>query len=79
MTPTLPFYPLMFKNVTIRLPLIYELNDVERQEVLDGLTALLEAGALDHQIAGTFPLAEAAAAHELVEAATTPGCVIVEP
>jgi NADPH2:quinone reductase len=79
MTPTLPFYPLMFKNVTIRLPLIYELDAAERKEVLDGLTALLEAGTLDHQIAGVFPLTDTAAAHELVEAATTPGCVIVEP
>lgn len=76
--PVLPFYPLMFKNVTLRLPLAYLLDDATRARGHADLAAWLTAGALSHKIAATYPLTEIAAAHEAVEAGDKIGCVVVE-
>lgn len=77
MSPTLPFYPLMFKDVTLRMVLVYLLSDQARAETLSGLGALLETGDLTHSIAAEFALEDTAAAHELVESAAKMGSVVV--
>jgi NADPH2:quinone reductase len=76
-TPALPFYPLMFKAVTLRLVLVYILTPEARRRSIANLTASLEAGALTHPIAGRFPLDEIARAHEAVEAGNKLGQVLV--
>ncbi len=76
-TPTLPFYPLMFKAATLRLVLVYILTPAARRRAIANLTAALEAGALTHPIAARFPLAEIARAHEAVEAGDKLGQVLV--
>jgi NADPH2:quinone reductase len=75
--PSLPFYPLMFKAVTLRLVLVYILTPEARRRSIANLTAALEAGALTHPIAGRFPLDETARAHEAVEAGNKLGQVLV--
>ena len=76
-TPTLPFYPLMFKAVTLRLVLVYILSPEARRRSISNLTAAIEAGALSHPIAGRFHLDEIARAHETVEAGNKLGQVLV--
>jgi NADPH2:quinone reductase len=76
-TPLLPFYPLMFKAITLRLVLVYILTPEARRRSIGNLTAALEAGALTHPIAGRFPLDEIARAHEAVEAGTKLGQILV--
>jgi NADPH2:quinone reductase len=78
MTPTIPFYPLMFKAVRIDLALIYLLDDRERAARIAELTALLEAGALDIRIAAEMPLEDCAKAHRLVEAGDRQGAVVLK-
>lgn len=65
--PKLPFYPLMFRHVTLRMLLVYLLSAKERAATVARLTAALEAGALQHALAATFDLTESARAHEAVE------------
>ncbi len=77
MTPTLPFYPLMFKNVTLRMVLVYILSDKARAETLSGLTKLLQQDRLTHSIAATFTIDNVVQAHEAVEAADKMGSVVV--
>ncbi|MCP5075599.1 MAG: zinc-binding dehydrogenase, partial [Rhodobacteraceae bacterium] len=77
MTPTLPFYPLMFKGVTLRMILVYILSKQARAETIAGLSRLLEQGVLTHSVAATFPLEDAVKAHEAVEAADKMGSVVV--
>ena len=77
MTPTLPFYPLMFKDVTLRMVLVYLLSDEIRAEVLQGLTSLLESGRLTHSVANRFDLSETVQAHRSVERANKMGSVVV--
>lgn len=76
-TPALPFYPLMFKAVTLRLVLVYILTPEARRRAIANLTAGLEAGALTHPIAGRFPLNEIARAHQAVEAGNKLGQILV--
>jgi NADPH2:quinone reductase len=57
--------------------LIYDLRPAEREAALAELAALLEADALQHAIAARFPLAEIAAAHEMVETSPVPGNVVL--
>jgi len=78
MTPTMPFYPLMFKAVTLDLMLIYALSAKQRETAIRHLTALLDQNALNIRIAATFPLAGCAEAHDLVAAGKRAGSVILE-
>jgi len=65
--PALPFYPLMFNHVTLRMLLVYLLSKAQRAEVIARINGALADGALTHAIAARFPLAETAAAHRAVE------------
>ena len=76
-TPALPFYELMFRNLTLRLFLVYILPADARRTVIDTLTRALEAEALQHRIAASYPLEQAATAHETVEAGRVIGNVVV--
>ena len=77
MTPAMPFYPLMFKAVTLDLLLVYILSEAERAAATANLTALLEGGALSMRIFRTLPLSDCAAAHELIESGARQGSVIL--
>jgi NADPH2:quinone reductase len=76
-TPALPFYPLMFKAVTLEMALVYILTPAQRSDAIDRLTRALAAGALHSPIAATFDLADTAAAHEMVESGVRDGSVLV--
>lgn len=75
--PRLPFYPLMFRNVTLRMLIVYLLSARERAAVVTRLTAALEAGALQHAIAASFDLADSAKAHEAVESGRLIGNAVI--
>lgn len=78
MTPTLPFYPLLFKAVTIDILLIYLLPPAPREQAITRLHHALEDGALDCPIDRILPLAEAAEAHARVEAGQRSGAVLLD-
>ena len=77
MTPTLPFYPLMFKSVTIKLLLIYLLSPEQRERTVKDLTALLLQEALEFRIYDRFRLADCAKAHDAIAAGGRAGSVIL--
>lgn len=78
MAPSLPFGPLLFKAATIDILLIYLLPADQRDVAIKHLHDALTAGALTCPVAQTFPLADAAAAHEAVEAGARSGAILVE-
>ena len=78
MTPAIPFYPLMFKNTRLWMLIVYLLDPAMRRRGEAQLTTWLEQGALDHAVAMTAPLEEAATAHRAVEAGEKLGSVVVE-
>jgi NADPH2:quinone reductase len=76
--PRLPFWPLLFNNVTIRLVGSDDLSADEERRAVAAITACLEAGALRPHIAQRFPLREIAAAHEMLEGSHAPGHIILD-
>jgi NADPH:quinone reductase len=78
LSPTLPFYPLLFKAVTIDIILIYLLPPAERDQTITRLHNALAEGAMDCPVAKIYPLAETARAHEAVEAAVRSGAILID-
>ena len=77
MEPKLPFYPMMFQGVTLRMVLVYILPEAARRQSIQDINHALAQGALVHAIAGTYPLGRIAAAHKAVESGTMIGNVVV--
>lgn len=77
MEPVFPFYPLLFKAVTIEIALIYLLSESERTATIKRLTRALSEGALNCPVERVFPLADCAAAHEAVEAGNRAGAILL--
>lgn len=65
--PGLPFWPLLFDNVTIRLLGSDDFPADAKQDAARDLTAAAAAGALDIPIAEPLPLEQIAAAHDQVD------------
>lgn len=75
--PELPFWPLLFANVTIRLLGSDDFPQAAKDAAARDLTSAAAQGALSVPVARTFPLAEIAAAHQLVESGSAPGRVLL--
>ncbi len=78
MTPSLPFYPLLFKAVTIDIELIYLLPSAERQSAIAPLHAALDANTLHCPVDKIYPLADTAKAHQAVETGGRQGAVLID-
>lgn len=78
MQPRLDFYPLMFRNLTLRMILVYLLDPETRRRGEAQLTDWLAAGALSHATVPGGTLADCAGAHETVEAGAKLGTVVLE-
>lgn len=78
MTPTLPFFPLLFKAVTVQIALVYILTPAQRKASIARLNRALLDKALICPIERIFPLEECAAAHEAVEAGGRAGAILVQ-
>ncbi|WP_428647801.1 NADPH:quinone reductase [Roseibium sp.] len=78
MTPVMPFYPLMFKAVTIDLVLVYILSASQRQEAIGNLTALLDRKALDFRVSEALELEDCARAHDIIAAGDRAGSVVLK-
>jgi NADPH2:quinone reductase len=69
---------MMQNSITLRLFLVYDLNDDDRAAGIAELTKWLEAGRLQHAIAQRFPLERIADAHEVVECGEALGNVVLD-
>jgi NADPH2:quinone reductase len=75
---TFDFKSWLYKSVTLKLFLVYDLTDSERAQAIEGLSALLHANALQHHIGARFSLSDTAHAHAAVEQGRILGNVVVE-
>jgi NADPH:quinone reductase len=75
--PELPFWPMLFANVTIRLLGSDDFPQESRDAAARDLSQAAAQSALSVSVASTFPLAQVAAAHELMETGAAAGRVLL--
>ena len=78
MEPKLPFYNLMFKGVKIDTFLIYSIENKFREEILTGLSELLNQNSLKHMISKTYSIDKIIDAHEAMESGSIIGNIVIE-
>jgi NADPH2:quinone reductase len=76
--PKLPFYRMMFADLSVRMVLVYVMPETAKQAAIAGITAALASGTLQHRISQRLPLGRIAEANELVERGGLNGCVVVD-
>lgn len=79
MQPVIPFYRMMFMDLTVRLVIVYDMPERAKREAISDITDALESNRLTHRVTRVFPLSEIASAHELIEQGGVRGCVLVNP
>jgi NADPH2:quinone reductase len=77
--PRVPYYALMRKCAVIRAVMLPGMPEAMRRRAQDDMSDWIAQGGGMHRVAGSFPLAETAAAHEAVEAGGKRGTVVVRP
>jgi NADPH:quinone reductase len=75
--PELPFWPMLFANVTLRLLGSDDFSPQAKQQAGADLTAAAQAGAVRFAIAAPHPLTEIAAAHDHVDNGPRDGRVLL--
>lgn len=75
--PKLPFFEMMYKDITVRLIIVYAMPETAKTAAIDDIETALTNDTLRHRIAATLPLADIAQANELVEQGGIRGAVIV--
>lgn len=74
----LPLFFLLRNAIALKFIYVYELDAVERAAALTGIERALVTGKLITDIGAVLPLAETAAAHEVVEQGTVLGNVVIK-
>jgi NADPH2:quinone reductase len=75
--PTLPYWPLVMLDATVRFVLVYVMDRAAHDAAAQAIGQALAAGRLSAEIGAVFPLDRIAEAHEAVEAGSGLGKVIV--
>ena len=73
----IPFRDLLFRGLTLRFFVVYELTAEDRRAAIADLAAILQTDRLVTRIAARYPLAQIVRAHEAVEAGAN-GNVVLE-
>jgi NADPH:quinone reductase len=74
---SLPFFPMISRNILVRFFIVYQLSAADRLRANAVLDDFLQRNLLQHNIAARLPLASIAQAHELVEAGSVVGNVVL--
>ena len=75
--PKLPFFQMMYKDLTIRMIIVYAMPDSAKDHAVADFTRALREEALQHRIAHKLPLDRIAEGNEIVEEGACRGAVIV--
>lgn len=75
--PRLPFYRMMYKDLTIRTIIVYAMPESAKQQAIVDIDIALREEALHHRIAETMPLADVVRSNELIEQGNIRGAVVL--
>ncbi len=75
--PKLPFFQMLYMDLTIHFVLVYAMPEEAKQLAIADITDKLVSNQLQHRVAHTVPLSDIASAHELIEQGGFRGCVVL--
>ena len=75
--PRLPFFQMMYKDLTIHTIIVYAMPEPAKQHAITDIDKALVANTLQHRIAETMPLHEIARANEIIENGSIRGAVVL--
>lgn len=75
--PKLPFFQMMYKDLTIRMIIVYAMPDGAKDHAIADINKALSDGWLQHRIAHSMPLDDIVSGNELVERGESRGAVIL--
>jgi len=75
--PKLPFFQMMYKDITVRMVIVYAMPESAKALAIADIDTALSAGKLEHRIARTLPLDEIVRSNELIENGTVRGAVVL--
>jgi NADPH2:quinone reductase len=75
--PKLPFFQMMYKDVTVRFVIVYAMPEDAKEHAIADIEKVLSADTLQHRIAHTLPLEDIARSNELVEQGSIRGAVVL--
>ena len=75
--PVLPFFRMMYQDITLRFVIVYAMPETAKQAAIDDITTALENDELQHRIAKVLPLDDIATGNELIEQGTIRGAVLL--
>lgn len=75
--PKLPFFQMMYKDITVRMIIVYAMPESAKQHAIADTEKALTEGALQHRIAYSLDLADIVTANEIVERGSVRGAVIL--
>jgi NADPH2:quinone reductase len=75
--PKIPFFRMMYKDLTLRCIIVYAMPEAAKVRAIDDIDKALSSDGLQHRIARTLPLSEIVSANELIEGGNIRGAVIL--
>jgi NADPH:quinone reductase-like Zn-dependent oxidoreductase len=75
--PTLPFFNMMYKDLTVHFVIVYAMPEAAKMHAIADIDRALTHETLDHRIAYALPLDEIAKANEIIEEGTCRGAVVL--
>ena len=75
--PKIPFFRMMYKDLTMRSIIVYAMPETAKTRAIDDIDKALRSDALQHRIAESVPLNEIARANEIIEAGNIRGAVVL--
>ena len=78
MEPKLSFYPFMFKDVSLRMLIVYQIAEAAQAQGAEKLARWLEQGKLNHAVVPGGGLKDGAKAHDLVAQGNKLGTVVLD-
>jgi NADPH2:quinone reductase len=75
--PKLPFFQMMYKDISIRIIIVYAMPEPAKIAAIADIGSALRENRLQHRIAATMPLADISAGHELIEQGAVRGAVVL--
>jgi NADPH2:quinone reductase len=75
--PKIPFFQMMYKDLTLRTIIVYAMPEEAKQQAIDDIEKALSSNSLQHRIAASMPLSEIVAGNEIIEQGSIRGALIL--